>query len=45
MEAVGRLGDARFVGDRNEGAQMSEIHGGPILYQISIPRVKGCIGL
>jgi hypothetical protein len=28
MEAGGRLGDARFVSDRDEGAQMSEIHGG-----------------
>ena len=45
MEALGRLGDARFVGDRDEGAQMSEIHGGQILYQIRIPHVQGCIGL
>jgi hypothetical protein len=28
MQPVGCLGDARFVGDREESAQMSEIHGG-----------------
>ena len=37
VEAFGCLGDARLVGNRDEGAQMSKIHGGPILYQIGIP--------
>ena len=44
MEAFGRPRDARLVGNRNEGAQMSKIHGGPILYQIGIPLVQGDIG-
>jgi hypothetical protein len=40
MEALGRLGDARFFRDREEGAQVSEIHGGAILYQIRILRPR-----